>query len=508
MDWPYKVLIIAVVALTLIYFFLAYFAPYYLWPQDPVGAIKQQLTKAELSLGKSQTTTFLFTNDFSTSVSIFENNSRSVAFNCNDLIHCCDKGLSGKGCNNKIVWDERKILFDSTLQTTVTTRCFEEELYVCKVFIGKKPAQLDANSKYDKLLDLSKNSKFSPVISVKNIGDIETQDIIIEGSLFEVNSDGSKHLVDEDKILMMPLLAKGYLDKSGKYLDINFFQINFEPKKSGKYVGELHIYDSSDLTDFINLNLEFEAINAHIILLCKPIAESVDFDIVSEHCIVKYLCENCDFAFDCKEVWEKSTGKTLNAGDRTYAYGFSEEIEGCMPEDPKVDIAILESTVTVDQAQDVSNVILQNNYSTNWEKITKVALELQNRYSTLPYIWGGKQLPPGVDCSGFVYNVFKIVGISNKVENALGYSSHGGTVVFDKENFYNKSAPNKYVNGVLQPGDVLFFDLSDRVGRGVKGIDHTAIYIGNEQLVHSGNGGIKIKPLKNYAKSLMVARRY
>ncbi|MEK6972956.1 MAG: C40 family peptidase [archaeon] len=498
MNSVFKLLIAAIVAIVLLYIFFTYFAPYYLWPHDPVAAIKQQLIKAELDLGKSQMIPFLFNADFATNASVFESKARSIAFNCNDSANCCDKGLSGKGCSNKIVWDERKVIFDKTINTKITARCFEEELAVCKVFIGKEPAQLEADSNYENLLDLSKSNKFTAKITIKNIGKLGTQDIKISGSLFKKNDDGSKELVDEQSGLMMPLLAN----------DLNYFEVNFQPKKSGEYFAFFHIYDASDLTDFSDVNLEFEAINATVVSACKITEQIAEFDIVSEQCETKYLCENCTFAFECKEAWEKNAGKSLTSGDRTFAYELLGVVEGCMPEDSKVDASILENTATVDQAQDVFNSISINSLSTNGEKITKVALELQKRYDALPYIWGGKQLPPGVDCSGFVYNVFKIVGISNKVENALGYSSHSGIVVFDKENFYNKSAPNKYVSGVLQPGDVLFFDLSERVGRGVKGIDHVAIYIGNEQLVHSGTGGIKIKPLKNYVKSLMVARRY
>lgn len=83
-----------------------------------------------------------------------------------------------------------------------------------------------------------------------------------------------------------------------------------------------------------------------------------------------------------------------------------------------------------------------------------------------PYRWGGTNLTRGVDCSGFVYAVFRSsLGITlNRVSRD---QIRNGTIVGRNE---------------LLPGDLVFF----ATGRG-GGISHVGIYIGNDEFVHSSS---------------------
>ena len=87
------------------------------------------------------------------------------------------------------------------------------------------------------------------------------------------------------------------------------------------------------------------------------------------------------------------------------------------------------------------------------------------------YVWGGTTLGSGVDCSGFVQQIFKIYGV--KLPRTSRDQAKIGTAV---------SSGNKKV------GDLIFYANSNGV------IDHVAIYIGNNQIVHAANtkSGIKI----------------
>ena len=87
------------------------------------------------------------------------------------------------------------------------------------------------------------------------------------------------------------------------------------------------------------------------------------------------------------------------------------------------------------------------------------------------YVWGGTTLGSGVDCSGFVQQIFKIYGV--KLPRTSRDQAKVGTAV---------SSGNKKV------GDLIFYANSKGV------IDHVAIYIGNNQIVHAANtkSGIKI----------------
>ena len=68
----------------------------------------------------------------------------------------------------------------------------------------------------------------------------------------------------------------------------------------------------------------------------------------------------------------------------------------------------------------------------------------------------------GVDCSGFVYSVYKNFGITLSRSSSGMYSSNGVSVVKSE----------------LMPGDLLFFNTNG------SGISHVGMYIGNNQYIH------------------------
>ena len=87
------------------------------------------------------------------------------------------------------------------------------------------------------------------------------------------------------------------------------------------------------------------------------------------------------------------------------------------------------------------------------------------------YVWGGNTLGAGVDCSGFVQQIYKIYGVS--LPRVSKEQAKQGVAV---------SSTNKKV------GDLVFYANSNGV------VDHVAIYIGNNQVVHAASTktGIKI----------------
>jgi len=88
------------------------------------------------------------------------------------------------------------------------------------------------------------------------------------------------------------------------------------------------------------------------------------------------------------------------------------------------------------------------------------------QYLGVPYEWGGTD-PSGFDCSGFVYYVFRSLGINISRTQATMYKQ--GTPVSKDE---------------LKPGDLVFFQNTYK-----EGISHVGIYVGDGQFIHSPSSG-------------------
>jgi hypothetical protein len=104
------------------------------------------------------------------------------------------------------------------------------------------------------------------------------------------------------------------------------------------------------------------------------------------------------------------------------------------------------------------------------------------------YKWGGIT-SGGMDCSGFVYTVFRIHGILLKRDSYL--QAEEGEIVPPDE---------------LKVGDLVFFK-SAKSGR----INHVGIYIGGGDFIHSSRSkqGVAVSSLSDemYKKSFVAARR-
>lgn len=104
------------------------------------------------------------------------------------------------------------------------------------------------------------------------------------------------------------------------------------------------------------------------------------------------------------------------------------------------------------------------------------------------YKWGGITAS-GMDCSGFVYSVFRINGIYLKRDSYMQADEGVDVPVAD-----------------LKPGDLVFFK-----SKGAKRITHVGIYIGYGNFIHASksNNSVAISSLSEgyYRKGLVAARR-
>lgn len=97
-----------------------------------------------------------------------------------------------------------------------------------------------------------------------------------------------------------------------------------------------------------------------------------------------------------------------------------------------------------------------------------------------PYVWGGTSLTNGADCSGFVQSVYRQFGI-NLSRTTYTQANEGVAVSYND----------------MQPGDVINYGF------------HTAIYIGNNQIVHAADESLGIIVQSNPAyQPIVTIRRF
>lgn len=123
-------------------------------------------------------------------------------------------------------------------------------------------------------------------------------------------------------------------------------------------------------------------------------------------------------------------------------------------------------------------------YTPEAKEKSSTLLESSKEWLGTPYKFGGTS-KNGVDCSGFVLNVYKDMGVELPRTSRQQYA-------FTSE----------VSNSNRKPGDLVFFRKGSR-------INHVGIYIGNNKLVHASTSkGVIIQDLDNsYLKQRFAGYR-
>lgn len=124
------------------------------------------------------------------------------------------------------------------------------------------------------------------------------------------------------------------------------------------------------------------------------------------------------------------------------------------------------SSEFVSVAYKYKEAVESSSYGDGVSQLRTNMIDYAMRYLGTPYVWGGNSLSRGVDCSGFVQQVFK----------AYGYSLP--RVSRDMARTYSAVSRSE-----AKAGDLVFYH---NLKTGV--VDHVAIYIGNGKIIHANNG--------------------
>lgn len=109
-----------------------------------------------------------------------------------------------------------------------------------------------------------------------------------------------------------------------------------------------------------------------------------------------------------------------------------------------------------------------SSYGNGVSQLRTNMIDFAMKYLGTPYVWGGNSLTKGVDCSGFVKQVF----------TQFGYGANMPRVSRDMASKYTKISASE-----AKAGDLVFYH---NLRTGV--VDHVAIYIGNGKIIHANNG--------------------
>ncbi|PEL42181.1 peptidase M24 [Bacillus toyonensis] len=132
----------------------------------------------------------------------------------------------------------------------------------------------------------------------------------------------------------------------------------------------------------------------------------------------------------------------------------------------------------VDKPNNNNNNNQNNNNTGNNSGDTSSLLAYAKSMQGVPYVWGGTSAN-GVDCSGYIYHVFKKFGHNISRQSVAGYWS----------SLPKTSSP--------QPGDLIYFQNTYKAGP-----SHMGIYLGGGSFIQSGDKGVAIASLSNsYWKS-------
>lgn len=109
------------------------------------------------------------------------------------------------------------------------------------------------------------------------------------------------------------------------------------------------------------------------------------------------------------------------------------------------------------KVESLEEVISENVSTSKGEEVAAFA----KQFIGTPYVSGGNSLTSGVDCSGFVQQVYNNFGIRLQRCSRDQYACNG----------YEVSRSE------LQPGDLVFY--------GYGSVCHVSLYIGNDQVIHA-----------------------
>lgn len=312
MASAFSLLMVAVIAVALLYVFADRFSDLFTVKTDPIPRLASAVFSAKSSAGQtSGLGKVLFSGQSGLSGSAFSDSKTDLVFECNDPKFCCD---SGADCASKIKWNAKTLTFGSSVNVPVFVRCNEKYgFFACSIFFGLKPSQLELSGfEYPSSFDLAVNRPFSVALEVKNSGELVASPGIMTLKITKRQPTGA----------MQELPFKGR-EKELNGLGPNEFQrIAIGPVEldsPGNY--EIVIRAESDNAGFDEKKLPL-SVTGSAASACRAKTEVAPLKIWNSdtsECVTKFFCENCALGIDCRDSWQQVNSGAFELGDFSFA---------------------------------------------------------------------------------------------------------------------------------------------------------------------------------------------
>ncbi|GEM_PF-1806120 len=295
---PFKLLILAVIAIAVVLLFLTQFTPFFAWKEKPERVVKKQLKIAETQLGHFASQKTVFPAGYTVKALPFESSDRSIVFRCNSSLYCCPEG---EKCEKAIEWDNtgkrRFFSFKESKPVTVSGRCRYKDLYICRVYIGNKPAQVDIKDlKLDAQdLDLAKNNKINAEFEVENTGD---KDMTTVQAIARVYKIISKNELETKRELKKEYSTEFGLGKGEKHTG----KLGIKIEENGKYEVEITFQEKEDETNYETKTFNVTAFGEAQAEQCTTGKMRVQ---ELEKCVYLLPCK-CNSLVECEKLWRNA----------------------------------------------------------------------------------------------------------------------------------------------------------------------------------------------------------
>ena len=231
-------------------------------------------------------------------------------------------------------------------------------------------------------------------------------------------------------------------------------------------------YRKEDLTaaqDNISINRSPKRIGIAVLALSAGLLSGLAFDMGARAATVSKVCfERADEAQTLPEIAEDINDIAETAAELSDAETLGESFIVVSSDGEGIDTELTLARANAIKAQDIRSQLVA----------------YAKQFVGGRYRYGGTSLQNGVDCSGFVMNIFGHFGISTGRDSRT------------------QAANSRAISlSEIQPGDLLFYSSGGR-------IDHVAIYIGDGLIVHAANAKKGITISNMYYRTPVKAGRF